>query len=404
MILDFLFGKSSGGQRILTSQQLAAALELGSNSAAGVNVSPARALQLAAVWACWRVLSESVGQLPLQLYERTGERDKRKATDHPLYQVLHVAPNEQTTAQEYWETCTGDLARSGNHYAQIISVRGVVRELWPWRPEHVTPKRHRDTAEIVYDVRLADGKIETLPAWEVFHVKLPSLDGGLTGASPIAHARESIGSAIAAEQHGAGVFARGASPGGVLESPQPLSEQAQEKILESWKRGHEGSANAHRVGLLHSGMKFTSTAMPSTDLQWLEARKFSRSEIAGIFRVPPHMIGDLERATFSNIEHQALDFVVGALMPYLTRIEQRISLQLVQPKDRASIYAKFSVGGLLRGDMKARAEFYTRMVQNGALSPNEIRELEDMNPRDGGDIWLVPSNMTTAPIDASNQK
>ena len=394
MILDRLFRKASAASsRILTSQQLAQALEsMGGRSAAGINVTPLRAMQLAAVSACWRVLGESVGQLPMQLFERRGDRETDKAVGHDLYPVVHVSPNEFQTAQELWEQVTGDLVRAGNFYAQINSVRGVTRELWPWRPETVQPKR-TPAGEVVYDIRQADGTVETLSSREVFHVKLASLDGGLTGAAPIALARESIGGAIAAEQHGHGIFARGAAPGGVLQTPEKLTQGAQDMIVETWKRHHEGSDNAHRVGILHSGMTFNATTVPSVDLQWLESRKFSRSEIAGIFRVPPHKIGDLERATFSNIEEQELDFVVGCLMPYLTRIEQRINLQLVQPKDRGRVYAKFNAAGLLRGNMTARANFYWLMVQMGAYCPNEVRAFEDMNPREGGDVFLQPSNM-----------
>ena len=394
MILDYLLRKTSQATtRILTSEQLAQALErAGGASAAGVNVTPLRALQLAAVGACWRVLGESVGQLPAQLFERRGDRETSKAIDHDLYSVIHVSPNPYMTAQELWETTAGDLVRAGNHYSQIIRSRGATRELWPWRPEAVQPKR-RPSGEIVYDLTQHDGSIETLSAAEVFHVKLGSLDGGLTGASPISLARNAIGGAIAAEQHGHAIFARGAAPGGVLESPQGLTEKAQDLIIETWKRHHQGADNAHRVGILHSGMKFNPTTVPSVDLQWLESRKFSRSEICGLFRVPPHKIGDLERATFSNIEEQELDFVVGCLMPYLTRIEQRINLQLVQPKDRGTVYAKFNAAGLLRGNMTARAGFYWQMVQMGAYSPNEVRAFEDMNPRVGGDVYLQPSNM-----------
>lgn len=395
MIFDRLFRKS-GGARIMTSQQLAERMEelgVGAPSASGVRVTRDRALRLAAFFACVRVLAESVGQLPLQLYERRGEREKVKAVDHPLYRLLHVSPNEYMTSQEYWEWSTACLATGGNAYSQINSVRGVARELWPWSPDDVTPKKNRETGEVTYDLRQPDGTTETLPAWEVFHLKLFPLDG-LVGAAPLTYARESIGSGIAAEQHGAGQFARGAFPGGVIEVEQKLSEVGVDNILGSWKKSHEGSQNAGRVGLLHDGAKFKAATMPASDMQWIESRKFSRSEIAGLMRVPPHKIGDLEHATFSNIEEQELSFWVDGLMPYLTRIEQRISLQLVQPKDQGTIFAKFNAGAVLRGNMAARAAFYTSMVQNGAYSSNDVRELEDLNPREGGDAYLTPANMT----------
>jgi HK97 family phage portal protein len=392
VILDFLLRRSAGGARVVTSQDLARALDAGTTSSAGVNVTPTRALQYAAVFSCVRVLAESVGQLPLQLYERRG-REKVKAIDHPLYQLLHVAPNDHTTAQEFWEWVISCLALRGNAYAQIVRIRGGARvaELIPWQPGAVTPRQDPQTLEVSYDVTLGGGQRETFPARDVLHIKLFPI-GGIVGASPIAYARNAIGLAIATEQHGAGLFGNGASPGGVLYTDQVLGD-GRKLLQDAWNDAHRGSENAGKVAVLERGLKWQSISMPSTDAQWLEGRKYQRSEIAGIYRVPPHLIGDLERATFSNIEHQALDFVVHALMPYLTRIEQRISLQLLTPSERGRLYAKFSVGGLLRGDMNARAQFYTRMVQNGAMSPNEIRELEDMNPRDGGDVFLTPANM-----------
>ncbi len=353
-----------------------------------------RALRLAAVFACVRVLAESVGQLPLHLFKQTGAT-REPATDHPLYSLLAVAPNEFQTAQEFKEWITACLALHGNAFVFVNRVGGRVLELLPLNAPQVTPKQDKVTREVTFDVRQSSGKVLTLTSDEVLHIKLFALDG-VMGASPIRFAREAIGLAIATEQHGGALFSNGSAPGGVLTHPKTLGDVAYERLKTSWEERHSGPENAHKVALLEDGVTFTSTAMPSTDAQFLENRKYQRSEIAGIYRVPPHLIGDLERSTFSNIEHQGLDFVVHTLMPYLTRIEGRIRMQLLSPAERKSYFAKFNVNGLLRGDMAARSAFYTSQVQNGAMSPNEIRELEDRNPRDGGEVFLQPANMVVS--------
>jgi HK97 family phage portal protein len=389
VIFDRLFGKSGGGSRILTSQELAAYLAGGSKSASGVSVTVDRAMKYGAVFSCVRVLAESIGQLPLNLLQVKG-RERVKAVDHPLYRVLKVSPNPLQTAQEFKEWAIASLALQGNAYSHINRVRGTVRELTPFTGS-VQPKV-RAAGVVTYVVETEAGRTEELPAEEVLHLKLFPMRGFL-GASPLAAAREAAGLGIAAEQHGASLFANGAQPGGVLQTDQVLNKDVQTRLKESWEERHRGSENAGRVAVLEAGLKWASVSMPSVDAQWLESRKFQRSDVAGIYRVPLHLIGDLDKATFSNIEHQSLDFVVHTLMPYCTRIEERIGLQLLSEEERAVYFAKFNAAALLRGDMAARSDFYTSMVQNGALSPNEIRELEDLNPREGGDIYLTPSNM-----------
>lgn len=368
----------------------------GASTSAGVNVTTERAMLYATVYACVKVLAESVGQIPLHLYQRSG-REKHRAIDHSLYGILHDAPNEFQTAQEWREFQIASLALRGNGYSQIVRVRNQVAELLPFLPGAVTPKQHRASLEVVYEVTLADGKKETLPAREVLHLKLMSLDG-LTGLSPVHQARESIGLGIGAEQYGATLFQNGASPGGVLQFPTPLSDEAYERLKTSWEDRHQGSSNAHKVAILEAGGTWKEIGMPAKDAQFLETRKYQRSEVTGLFRVPPHLIGDLERATFGNIEHQSLDFVTHGLMPYLTRIEQRIAMQLLTPAERREYFARFNVAGLLRGDMAARSAFYKSQFDVGALSPNEIRELEERNPRSdpGGDAYFTPLNLASS--------
>lgn len=394
MILERLVGRRAE-KRAMTSAELARELAARSGTAAGVDVTPERALAYSVVFACVRVLAESVGQLPLHLYQRKG-REKLQAIDHPLYPLLYAAPSERQTSQEFWEFMTGCLALRGNAYAQIIRVgapgRGRVAELVPLDPRGVRPCVDPETREITYELHLGGGVKDTLPEREVLHIRLMPLNGVL-GASVIQYAREAIGLGIGAEKYGATLFRNGASPGGVLQSPGMLSDTAYNRLRDSWEERHAGADNAHRIAILEEGVTWKEIGMPAKDAQFLETRKYQRSEIAGLFRVPPHMIGDLERATFSNIEHQSIDFVAHGLVPYLRRIEQRITLQLLTPAERRELFAKFSVGGLLRGDMTARAAFYRELVNLGALSPNEVRDLEDMNPREGGDVYLTPLNM-----------
>lgn len=392
MIFDRLFRAQS---RVLTSADLSRLLAQRSTSAAGVSVTPERAMALSTVFSCVRVLAESVGQLPVHLYEQRG-REKLKAPEHPLYDLLHFAPNKFQTAQEWREWVVSCLALRGNAYSQIIRTgpagRQRVAELLPLHPESVTPKYDAGTGSVSYRVALAGGGSETLPAAEVLHIPLFTLDG-FTGVNPVQYAREAVGLAVGAEEFGAKLFANGAQPGGVIEHPGKLSQTAYDRLKASWDERHQGSGNAHRVAILEEGTKWQSVGFPAADAQFLESRKYQRSEIAGMYRVPPHMIGDLDKATFSNIEQQSLDFVGGGLLPYLTRIEQRVAFQLLSPEERRRYFAKFNVAGLLRGDMAARGAFYTQLTNLGALSPNEIRDYEDLNPREGGDIFLTPLNM-----------
>jgi HK97 family phage portal protein len=381
----------------MTTEELSRVLARRSTSAAGVAVTPERAMALAAVFSCVRVWSESVGQLPVHLYERKGDddREKKKATGHSLYDILHYAPNKYQTAQEWREWVMVCLGLHGNAYSQIIrtgpSNRQRVAELLPLPPDAVTPILDARAGEVAYRVALAGGGVEVLPASDVLHNKLLA-PNSFRGASPIQQAREAIGIAIGAEEFGAKLFANGAQLGGVMEYPGKLSEPAYKRLKDGLDE-RQGSGNAHRPMILEEGMKWQTIGVPPVDSQFLETRKYQRSEIAGLYGVPPHLIGDLDKATFSNIEHQGLSFVIQGLMPHLTRFEQRVAFQLLTPEERRRYFARFNVNGLLRGDMAARAAYYTSLINIGMMSPNEGRDREDMNPREGGDVYLTPLNM-----------
>lgn len=383
MALSWFRRKNS--QIIDTPEKLAKYLGAQYSTDSGINITSKNALQISTVFACIRVLSESIGMLPLALHT-ANESKTQKVTGTPLSNILRDGPNDFMTAQEYKELITAHLCLRGNHYAYKNKVAGRLVELLPLSPEAVTPKLSTDW-QVTYEVAMPNGKTETLPESDIFHVRLFTLDG-INGINPIQWARNSLGLARATERHGSKLFMNAAQPVGGFKTEKNLQKD-QIKDLKEQLSEYAGEG-AYRNLILSGGIDWFQTTMTSDDAQFLETRKFQRNDICGIFRVPPYMVGDLERATFSNIEHQGLDFVRSSLMPYLTRIESRINKTLVA---NPSHYAKFNANALLRGDMSARAAFYTQMIQNGALSPNEIRALEDMDKREGGDIYLTPLNM-----------
>lgn len=367
----------------------------GMGTAAGVDVTPDSSLGYSAVFACVRVLAEDVASLPLILYRRARPRGKNRATEHPLYGLLHDLPNPEMTSLEMRETLMGHLALWGNAYAEKAFDRaGRVIELWPLRPDKMRPRRGRDGA-LVYEYRLPSGEMRTLSAVQVMHLR--GLGGnGIVGYSPITMARNAVGLGLAAEEFGARFFGNGARPQLVLIHPGQLSPEGQENLRSSWNRQHEGLQRSHRVAVLEEGISVKEVGIPPEDAQFLQTRRFQVNEIARIYRVPPHKVGDLEYATFSNIEHQGIEYVVGTLRPWLVRWEQAISRDLLTEQERGTYFAEHLVEGLLRGDTISRYQAYATGRQNGWLSANDVREMENMNPIDGGDEYLSPLNMVVA--------
>ena len=368
------------------------------NSNSGVRVDEMNALQTSAVYACVKILAETVASLPLHLFIK--KKDEHEfATEHPLYSCLYETPNDEMTSFEFRETMMTSLLLYGNAYARIIKRKGKVTELWFLKPDLMTVERDTSTKRIKYTYAddITNETIVYRPD-QVFHLKGLSTDG-VKGLSPIAQAREAIGLSLATEEYGAKFFGNGARPGGVLEHPGILKDP--EKLRESWNKVYQGSRNSHKVAVLEEGMKYHTIGIAPEDAQFLETRKYQLNEICRIFRVPPHLVGDLERATFSNIEHQSIEFVQHTIRPWLVRWEQEISRSLLDEGERLIYYAKFNVDGLLRGDYKSRMEGYAIGRQNGWLSVNDIRLLEDMSPipkEKGGDDYLVNGNMTAAKV------
>ena len=389
-----LFRKSApeSTQGKLSSSDLADVLTgYNSETDSGIYVSNQNALHYLTVLACIRVIAESVGMLPLNIYKRKGDA-RELATENPLYSVLCIQPNDYQTAAEFWEMAVAHLAWRGNFYAyKVVGVDGRLLELIPIHPGAVSVEQLVDYS-LRYTVTFQNGKSGVFENGEIFHVKRMSLDG-ITGLNPITYARESLGLGVATQKHGARLFKNGARPGGVLKTDQVLNDDSFNRAKADWTATYGGSDNAHKTAILEAGLTYQPIGMTNEDSQFLETRKYQRSELCGLFRVPPHMIGDLEKATFSNIEHQSLQFVTQTLGPYLTAIESRILSDLVLPRNKGRIFARFDVTELLRGDMAGRSAYYTSMTNLGAMSPNEIRVKEGMNPREGGDIYLTPLNM-----------
>ena len=367
----------------------------------GKIVNERTAMQVTAVYACVRLLSESLAGLPIHIYRNNKDGSRERVTDHPLYPLLHDAPNEEMSSIVFKETLMSHLLLYGNSFAQIIrNGRGQVLALYPLLPDRMDVNRtEKGALAYTYQMSAGDkrfhtsGNTVTLRRDEVLHIPGLSFDG-LVGYSPIALAKNAIGMALATEEYGASFFANGATPGGVLEHPGTIADI--QRVKDSWNASYKGSKNAHRLAILEEGMKYHQIGIPPEQAQFLESRKFQLNEIARIFRVPPHMIGDLDRSSFNNIEQQSLEFVKYTLNPWVIRWEQALKQALVPPSEKSTLDIKMNVDGLLRGDYGKRMAGYATARQNGWLSANEIRALEEMNripAEEGGDLYLVNGNM-----------
>lgn len=358
----------------------------------GKSVTPSSAIQMSAVYACVRVISETIASLPLGVYEET-DAGSRKATDHPLYRLLHDEPNPEMTSFALRETMMSHLLLWGNSYCQILrSGRNGILGLYPLLPEQMEVDRD-SRGQLTYTYTTSEGRTVKLDPMEVLHIPGLGFDG-VMGYSPIALEKNAIGLGLAAEEYGGKFFNNGARPSGVLKHPNTVKDP--EKLRESWNKAYGGSANAGNTAVLEEGMDYKPISMSNNEAQFLETRKFQVSEICRIFRVPPHMIADLEHATFSNIEHQSISFAVHTIRPWLVRIEQAMNRALFPETEKGRFYVQFNMDGLMRGDYKSRMEGYAVARQNGWMSANDIRALENLNPipeEEGGDAYLVNGNM-----------
>lgn len=368
----------------------------------GKPVNERTAMQTTAVYACVRILAEAVASLPLHVYEYQDDGGKKLVHDHPLYYLLHDEPNPEMTSFVFRETLMSHLLIWGNAYAQIIrDGAGRVLGLYPLLPDKMDVQRD-DKGNIYYVYsRNSDenpmfkeyGNIK-LKAEDVLHIPGLGFDG-LIGYSPIAMAKNAVGMTLACEEYGASFFANGANPGGVLEHPGVLKDPA--KVRESWNSVYRGVNNAHKIAVLEEGMKYQQIGIPPEEAQFLETRKFQINEIARLYRIPPHMVGDLDKSSFSNIEQQSLEFVKYTLDPWVIRWEQSLQRSLLLPGEKGKYFIKLNVDGLLRGDYQSRMNGYAVGRQNGWFSANDIREMENLNPipdEEGGNLYLINGAMT----------
>ena len=375
-------------------------LFLNGTSSSGKPVNERSAMQMTAVYSCVRILSEALAGLPLHLYRYREDGGKEKATDHPLYHLLHDEPNPEMSSFVFRETLMTHLLLWGNAYAQIIrNGKGEVIALYPLMPNRMSVDRDKN-GMLYYkyqtspdDAPTMEGSTVTLPPSQVLHIPGLGFDG-VVGYSPIAMAKNAIGMAIACEEYGAKFFANGAAPGGVLEHPGTIKDP--QRVRESWQSTFGGSGNANKIAVLEEGMKYTPISISPEQAQFLETRKFQINEIARIFRVPPHMVGDLEKSSFSNIEQQSLEFVKYTLDPWVIRWEQTLFRTLFTDAEKKEYFFKFNLEGLLRGDYATRMNGYATARQNGWMSANDIRELENLDripTEEGGDLYLINGAM-----------
>jgi HK97 family phage portal protein len=366
----------------------------GSESYTGNVVTEETALTYGAVFACIRIISESVAMLPLLTYRRHNDGGKERAADHPIYSLLHDEPNPEMSPFEFRELITSHVASWGNGYAEIEWSRGGrPLALWPLHPSKMKPERKNGTLRYPYE--LPGGQTVTLPAYRVLHIRGLGKNG-IVGYSPVRLAMQAIGLGLGTEEYGARFFGNGARPGGVLKHPGKLSDTAYERLKKSFTDAHEGLSNAHRLKILEEGLDYQSVGIPPEEAQFLETRKFQVTEIARWWRIPPHMLADLERSTFANVYEMGQEFLSYTLQPWLTRTEQAYSRSLMTAGERKEYLIEHLVDGILRSDPAARGQFYQIMITNGVMSRNEVRIRENMNPYPGGDNYLVPLNMMPA--------
>lgn len=393
---DWLSGRRSSDDRVGWWRPL---MDGGGPTHAGVRVNESTALNVSTVYACVRNIAEDVAKLPLHLYSFDGDNKQRERT-HPLYRILHDAPNPEMSSVDFRQCLTGHLGSWGNGYAEIEwAGNNKVLGLWPIHPRRVQVKRD-EAGNLYYEVRSADGTgaAKMLKPYQMFHVRGFSPDG-VMGYSPVRVAAESIGAALATDKFASAFFGNGAWPGFALEHPGTIEEEARQALRNSFEERHRGGENAHRPILLQDGMKLNRFSVPPDEAQFLETRQFSVEEICRWYRMPPHKVQQLLRSHYNNIEHQSIEYVTDTLLPWLVRWENEIRRKLIP--DGQPLFAEHSVEGILRGDSESRAKFYNQMFQVGAFSTNDILKLENRNGiGEDGDRRFVMANLL--PLDAAD--
>lgn len=375
----------------------------GYNSASGEKVTVDSSLQVPTVYACVNILANSVAKLPFQTFRKTS-KGRERDNGHKVAKLLEERPNPYQNPFKFKHLIETHRNTWGNAYINIEwGLDGRPRALWLLNPSVTEPKIDVNTNKLWYVTTLPDGKQVRLPDSDVIHLSSLSVDG-LKGKPPIQIARESIGSSSAAQKFKGKFFANGTAAAGILKVPTQLKKEAKDKVREEWESLYTGINNAQRVAILDAGLEFQSIGMPLKDAQFIEGMKFDKAEIATIFNIPLHMVNELDRATHSNIEQQALDFIQNTLSPILIQWEQEFAYKCFSEKELKRYYLKFNLTSLLRGDSQARAEFYKKMIEMGAMSINEVRALEEQDAIQHGDKHFISLNFTTLDLIEDYQK
>lgn len=365
----------------------------------GVSVSPESAMRVTAVYACVALISETLAGLPLHVYRRTGD-SRERATDHPLYRLIHDSPSEDMTSFEFWEMQISHVCLRGDAYS-IKNFRGdgSVRSLQPVLPYQIRPFVSERNGRVMFSYQpMGGGKQRIFFPHEILRIPHKMMDG-VNSLSPVQVHKTTIGNAMMSARYLKSFYENSATPKGALMFSELLSNEAAAAARRSFEERHQGPENSGRVGIFDGGMKWEPIGMTMDDAQYIDLQEFSVSDIARIYLVPPHKIGDLSKATFSNIEQQSISFVVDTVLRWVRRIESRLNMSLLSEADRAmGNYIAYDMKGLLRGDSAARGNFYRALFYIGAISPNEIRAAEDMNPYEGGGEYYVQG--ATTPIAA----
>lgn len=372
---------------------LLAMLNGGSKSASGINVSAKESLQVSAVYACVKIIAETIAFLNCNIYKKL-PKGKIRADDHSLYNILHNLPNKETIAFDFWVMLIVNLLLTGNGFAYIKrNGNGKVLELYNIPSKNVTILRNEVTDELFYKVKFDENKEIPYYSENIMHVRGLRLDNADESLDPIKLARDSLGLGLALEEYASKYFANGAQAGGIVEYPDSMSDTAFDRFKEDFNKNYRGVINSNKIMFLESGAKFNKVTNNPDESQAIESRQFQVIEICRLFNVPPHKVMDLTHATFSNIEEQNIDFIQSCISPTLVKLEQTIFKDLIGVLERKFYFAKFNTNALLRGNTEARRNYYNTMIQNGVMSPNDIRSLEDMNPYEGGDVYMVNGNM-----------
>lgn len=370
----------------------------------GIKVTESNAMRHSIVYACVKVLSESISSLPLVLYKEDEKGNRTKAKDHKLYYLLNTQPNNEVTTMQWRETMTASICLSGNHFTQIIkNGAGDIIQLWLLDTKRITVKRLTSTGELVFIYNYSANLLEKKPKQyafkfdEVLNIAGLSFDG-ICGISPIAHERESIALSIAMERHGSTFFGNGASPSGMFSIEGELSDEAFKRMKDDFEKSYTGMKNSNKPMILEGGAKFSPITMTNTDSQFLEGRRYQKEDIAMLYRVPLHMLNDLAKASYNSIEQLSLSFVIYTLTPWLVRIEQCMNRDLLTEKEKKEgYYIKHNLAALLRGDSKTRFENYDKAIKSGIYTINDVLAKEDMNKIDSeiGEMRVMQGAMTT---------